>query len=55
MKSETFLFLKEQSSRTCSSFRNISDSLGRIHKNEGYPCKHKVEVQGNGLKQKLEV
>ena len=29
-------------------------TLGRIHKNEGHPSKHKVEVKGSALKQKIE-
>ena len=28
--------------------------MGRIHKNEGHPSKHKVEVKGSALKQKIE-
>ena len=32
----------------------VYTSIGRIHKNEGYPSKHKVEVKGNALKQKIE-
>ena len=31
------------------------ETLTRIYKIEGYPCKHEVEVKGNAFKEKVEV